>query len=205
MLIGRNGFAAFSEYDLPTNLEHFLEQLQKKIEADSTLASADEEEYVQQKGRENALQGIEFDVANITVTQREENIPAEYFSNRFMMDDRRSYSKPVITFHLPFTGDAQVLRCRPSTRLMVADEIDVERGHVIFEAINFNNNADEVAAARDQVVKHLTEQAGHVNTDITAHNARLENFIRESVRGAKAKLKDQSDFLSKLGNKQKNG
>ena len=205
MLISRHGFRAFTEYDLNANLENFLTQLRKEIEADTTLATADEEAYIQQKVAAKILKGIEFDTSNITLTQREEQIPARYFPDQFFMrGERSSYPKPVITFHVPFSGDKQFLHFQPTTRLMVSEEVSVDNSHVLFDVVNFSNDADQVAKERDGVVRHLTEQAGYLNKDIAAYNSRLESFVREAVRGAKVKFKDQSGFLDKLGNKPKN-
>ncbi len=205
MLISNRGFRAFTEYDLDANLQNFITQLRKEIEADSSITTTDEEEYVRQKVVAKTLTGIEFDTSNIAVTQREEEIPSRYFPSGFMIDEGESYPKPIITFHIPFTGDEQFLHCKPSTMLMVSDEVDVESGHVIFDIINFSNNAEQVAKQRDEVVGHLTQKAGFLNKDIVAYNGRLEGIVRDALRNAKTKHKDQSDFLGKLGNKPKNG
>lgn len=205
MLIGERGFRAFTEYDLEAYLNHFLNQIREEIQSDISVTTADDEEYVRQKVTEKTLSGIEFDASNITVTQREEQIPARFFPNSIMIDEGRSYPRMVVTFHLPFTGDVQLLQCQPSTRLMVSDEIDIEDGSVIFDVINFNNDAEQAAKARDEMVNNLTQQAGYVNKDIAAYNSRIEGVVREAVRSARAKFKDQSDFMGKLGNKPKNG
>src|SRR5580693_8238758 len=101
MLVSRRGFRAFTEYDLGANLRNFQAQLRKEIESDSSVATTDEEVYVRQKVEAKTLPGINFDTDNITITQREEQISARYFPNSFMVDEGRSYPKPVVTFHLP--------------------------------------------------------------------------------------------------------
>lgn len=205
MLISQHGFHAFTDYDLDGTLRNFSEKLRKEIESDSSVATTDEEQYVRQKVEEKTLSGLEFDTANITITHHEEQIPARYFGSGFMVDEGHSYPKQVITFHVPFKGDSQLLRCRASTWGMVSHEIDTKDGHVVFDVINFSNDADQVAKERDGVVKYLTDQAGYINRDVAAYNSRLESIVREALKSAKLKFKDQSDFLGKLGNKPKNG
>lgn len=203
MLISRNGFHAFSDYDLGANLEKFLADLRKGIDSDPQIGTKDEEEYVQQTLAQRKLEPLALDTENITVTQKEVEIPGRYFPRSFDVDSYESYPKPVITFHLPFSGNPDFLRCRPSTFMMASEDIAVENNEILFEIINLSNDADAVKRDRDQALKRLTEMVGYVNNDINAYNSKLEGVIRSAIQGAKAKFKAQGDFLDSLGNKPK--
>lgn len=203
MLINKYGFRAFKEYDLSANLDKFLRDLRAEIEVDTNVSFANEEEYIKSKLEEKTLSGLEIDTEDITVTQREEMISSEYFPHSFDVDRGQEFPKPVVTFHIPYEGNEQLLKCRPSTMVMVSHEIATEGSNIIFDVINFGNDTEQVKRQRDEVVKYLTEQSGYINWDINNYNGKLESVIREAFKSAKIKFQGQSDFLNELGNKPK--
>lgn len=200
MLINKYGFHAFTEYDLNANLDKFQRDLIATISSDTTVSTANEEEYIKSKLAEKTLTGLEIDENNVSVTQKEEMISSEYFPNSFDVSRGSSFPKPVVTFHVPFKGNPQLLKCRPSTMLMMSHEVAVEGNKIIFDVINFSNDAEQVKRSRDEIIKHLVQQAGYINRDIEAYNAKLENIIKTAFNHAKTKFQGQSDFLSELGN-----
>jgi hypothetical protein len=105
----------FTDYDLDANLQAFLANLQKDIESDRTAPGANEEEYAGQKVEQYKIAPFVIHPDQVTVSQSEVNIPAKYFPSGFWVDSGKSYPKPVLTFHVPFEGNPQWLKCKPST------------------------------------------------------------------------------------------
>lgn len=203
MLITRHGFRIFTQYDLEANLRQFLANLEKEIESDRDVLTADEGEYIRKKIEGARIGTLVLHADKITVSQKECDIPADYFPGNFSVDRGTSYPKPVLTFHLPFDGDEQWLKCRPSSFVMWSEEVAVSEGEIHFEIINFSNDADKVKKERDDFIRNLEQQAANVNQNLAAYNAKLEAAVKEGVKKAKNKFKVQDDFMSKLGNSRK--
>ncbi len=201
MLINKNGFDAFSEYDLRANLENVLKNLCAEIESDTSVSACEEEEYVRNKLQENMLARLVIDINSVTVTQREEQIPSEYFPWSFDAPRGRNFPKPVVTYYVPFTGDTRLLKCRPSTWLMNSHEIAIDGKNIMFDVINFNNDAEQVKKESSQVIQYLAQQSSHINKDISDFNEKLDAIIRGAFGRAKVKFQEQTDFLGKLGHK----
>jgi len=190
----------FTEYDLDENLRNFLNNIRKEIESDRNILESDENEYKNNKISKHKIEPLSIFPEEITLSQKEYPIPAEYFPAMFDIERGESYPKPVLTFHIPFKGDAQWLKCRPSTFLSWTTEVDVEDSSIIFEIINFDNDVEKVKRDRDSFVKNLQTQIANINQNISNYNKQLESFIEESIKNSKNKFKEQDDFLSKLGN-----
>jgi exonuclease VII large subunit len=199
MLITHRGFNIFNDYDLNANLENFLSNLQKEIESDRSILQVEEKEYTEEKIEKYKKEPLVISPEKITVSQKEFNIPSEYFPSGFWADRGKSYPKPVLTFRIPFNGDYQLFKCIPSTRLLWTEEVSISNNEIIFEIINFHNDAEHIKRERDEFVKRLTQQISNINNNINSYNEKLKKTIEESIKKAKEKFKNQDDFLSKLG------
>lgn len=205
MLITRHGFSVFNEYDLWKNLRSFASKLKSEVESDGSIRTADEEAYVEEKVTLNTIQPLVLHTDKITVTQQEVDIPASFFPSasmhsRFDGDSGQTYSKPVITFHIPFAGNAELLHCQPSSRLMWSEDVAIEGSEILFDIINFNNDAEAVKKGRDELLKNLQANAEHVNKEVAVHNTNLKQVVRTAFQTAKGKFAFQDDVLSQLGN-----
>jgi hypothetical protein len=108
----------FTDYDLDASLGGFLSNLQKEIESDRAVLSANREEYARKKIQQYQVAPLVIHPDQVTVSQKEVNIPANYFPSGFWVDSGKSYPKPVLTFHVPFEGNPRWLKCKPSTFLL---------------------------------------------------------------------------------------
>lgn len=200
MLINRSGLRAFNEYDLSATLEGQLKQIEKQIELDlKTNPPKDKLSYISEQVSKYQIKPLTLDKENITLTTRQEEIPAEYFPNAFFVDKGEYYEKEVLTFQLPFSGDANLLRCVPSTRILWTEEINVENNIISFDVINFNNDAESIKNKRNEVVGFLEKQAQNVNKQVDGYNQSLSKIIEELLNKITGKLSGHSQFLSQLG------
>ena len=200
MLITQRGFTMFKDFDLEGNLRASISKLQQSIESDSTILNQNEESYIILKTKEYEIAPLVLYIDKITASHQEFDIPASYFSSGFMMRDRQSFPKPVFTFHLPFDGDSQLLKTKPSTFMMWTDEISVSGNEIKFEIINFSDEVEKIQKSRDEFLSKLQQQITNINNQVNAYNSELKDIITTSIKKAKAKFNTQADILSKLGN-----
>lgn len=199
MLITQRGFRLFTDYELYTTLQGYLVNIERDIQLDPQVLTESEEKYIKRKVQEYKIDPLVLYPDKITVSQKEAQIPAEYFPSGYWVERGKQYPKSVLSFHLPFKGNPQWLRCRPSTFLMWTDEIAILNNEIIFEIINFNNDAEAVKKERDIFIKRLEEQVRNIENEISVYNTKLEGMVQKAVKKAKDKLKEQDDFLNKLG------
>src|SRR5690606_41265453 len=60
----------------------------------------------------------------------EKVIPSRAFPRDFYVHDGKSYRKDVITFHIPVSGNLQLPRTTPSTRLMWTMPVDFDQNEI---------------------------------------------------------------------------
>jgi len=205
MLVNRSGFRIFNEYDLSTTLDGQFSRVKKEVEIGiKTSRPKNEAEYIADQLEKYKINILIFRPDDLTVTTREEMIRSEYFGSGFLVDPGKSYSKEVFSFHLPFSGDESLLHCVPSTRIMWTEEIAIEDKEIVFDIINFYNDAEKIKADKDRILKYLIEQAEHVNKQINQYNSNLEQIIRTAIGQTIDKITQQSELLSRLGVPSKN-
>ncbi|MFA6306594.1 MAG: toll/interleukin-1 receptor domain-containing protein [Patescibacteria group bacterium] len=200
MLVNRSGFRIFNEYDLGATLDAQFSRVKKDVEINVKISRPENEaKYIADQLEKYKIQALIFRQDDLTVTTREEMIRSEYFGSGFLVDPGKSYSKEVFSFHLPFNGDESLLHCVPSTRIMWTEEVAIEDKEIVFDIINFYNDAEKIKADKDRILKYLIEQAEHVNKQINQYNSNLEQIIRTAIGQTKDKIAQQSELLSKLG------
>ncbi|MDO8503349.1 MAG: toll/interleukin-1 receptor domain-containing protein [bacterium] len=200
MLFNKSGFRAFNDYDLRVTLENQLNQLKSKIETDlREKPPQDKFAYISEQVSLNKIKPLELHVENLTMIPSQQMVPSEYFPSGFFVREGNEYPKEIITFHLPFTGDAELLHCVPSTRILWTEEIALSGGEIIFDLINFSNNVEDIQRKKDEVLNFLQKQTTNVNNEVNGFNDKLPNEIENIINQTEHKLSESSEFLSKLG------
>lgn len=114
---GRNEFVAFSELDGFRVLENRKGQALQAIkdQVDDYILNVNKAECLEHLVSEYSMPPLEIYGDELTVSVEERMIPAEWHPHSYFVDGGQSYPKDVYTFHLPFSGDAQLLKVRAST------------------------------------------------------------------------------------------
>ena len=106
-------------------------------------------------------------------TDREAMVPAERYQG-FETNMRRACRKQVVRYHLPFTGDFNLLKYMPSTRILWTQNVPVENGEVCFDAIVWHDDSESVKREWEEFLNSLRTQVGYSTSEVNAYNARLE-------------------------------
>jgi len=196
MLITRSGFYAFNEYDLTATLDAQLKKLRDEVKL---YTKANELNKIPSLSEKYKIQLLEFNIQNLTVEIKNAKIPAEVFPSGFFVIRGNSYDKDVLVFHLPFSGDQNLLRCVPSTRVLWTEEIAIENNEIIFELIKFIDNSEEIARQKDKFIDLLNKQSTNVNKQVEQYNNSIDGIIKETKMLTHEELSKQDEFLTKLG------
>lgn len=128
----------FGERELRDFLEASKANIAHSIESekDDYILNVNEDDYVAHKVSEATVENLEIHVDDIYASSSEQMIPAERFPRDFNVYSGKSYKKDVIKFHVPISGNIQLLHCVPSSRILWTMEIEVSRDEFCFEIIN---------------------------------------------------------------------
>ena len=199
MLINKNGFRAYNEYDLSQTLEREFEKLTDEVKR-RNLDENTEEELIKELIAQAKVSPLKFQEDEIAVDSEEQMIRSEHFPNSgFIVRRGESYPKNVYTFYLPFSGDSSLLRCVPNTRILWTEEIATEGENVIFQLIDFRNSTEDLKKERDRVIKFLKDQAVNVNSQVMAHNEKIEGFVRQKIEKEARKRENITNTINELG------
>ena len=115
--MSQNAFKLFAERSFFDVCQERRQRIYTEIKAANAdyLLNANEDDLV-----EHYLAKLRFDPIIMypdqkTISGREAYIPAEWFPGDFNVSRGQSYPKYVVTFHVPYTGDTELLKL-PNTR-----------------------------------------------------------------------------------------
>ena len=192
----------FNEGSLRDVLEGRSKKLKAEIEAQDRnyLLNANETQLIQHFTDKYRVEPLEIHADRIYASDREELIPAERFDNfRFNVERGGKYRKQIVTYHIPFTGDQDLLRYAPSTRILWTQEVNVTNEEILFDLINWSDDATTIARDAESFLNSVKTQAGHVATEVNAFNARFDAEVAGVIKSRKAELLRKSSLLASLG------
>jgi len=195
----------FAESDLSAVLDGQKQAMLREIESEppNKLLNVNESDYVQYLANKYRIEPIVFNFEALQVSHSEKMIPVEQnpFNSgaRFSHFRKEAYPRQVITFHLPFSGEPELLKCQPSSWIMWSTDIAVTQGEVRFDLINWQNEAEQLKREQNEIIDRIRKQNENVTKDVTSFNSQLEEQARQVMSGRKTQLLKQSSLVESLG------
>ena len=196
-----NGFHAFSEYDGFSMIDGQKKQIVSAInsQTDDYILNVNKTEYIEHLVSKYTISPIEIHRDQLTVSTYEKQIPAEMFPFNYHVREGKTYPKDVIKFHLPFTGDPQLLKVRASAYSLSAPMITVEADCICFEIVNFDLKPELIQQDSDQIINSLIGQNQNLTNDLSQFNATIESQASQAFDARKQHLLKKNDLISALG------
>lgn len=194
----------FAELDLSAYLEALVQQVAHEVaaEAPDRLLGMNETRYLEYLTAKAHVEPLVLDWDGCSVSDHEAMIPGEWFPGggfAYAVEPGERYRKQVITYHIPFEGDASLVRCAPSTRLVWTAEVAISGASISFDVVNFSNNAESIKAEAQSTIKNMKTQYAHLSQQVSAFNEQLDTRVREIVSRRKGELLKRSSLLDSLG------
>lgn len=183
----------------------FLEQTKNSIrlavenEADEYLLNVNEETYLDHMVDRFTIDPLEIHTDKVYASTHEAEIASELFPRDFYIRDGTSYKKDVINYHIPFTGNPELLRYIPNPRIMWSIPVTIKDSEIIFEIINFRNDPEQIKREADENIKKIMTNYGHLNSQIASFNNSVREEAKRAFRGRKEHLLKKNNLLSSLG------
>lgn len=197
----RNEFLAFSDYDGFSTIENQKRSISSAINSqpDDYILNVNKEEYIAHIISEFSIEPLEIHEDQITASTYEAQIPAERHPSDYYVHSGKSYPKDVIKYHLPFTGDPELLKFRASSFTLSPPRITVEDGCICFEIINFNLTPERIKQQAESTVNSIISQNNNTTKDLNAFNAQVETLASQAFDARKQQLLKKNDLMSSLG------
>ncbi len=197
----RDGFTAFSEYHGSRMIERQRSSIAQDIkdQTDDYILNVNKEEYIQHLVDKYSFSPIVLHKDELTVSIHEEMIPAEMFPRTYFLDGGGGYPKDVYVFHLPFSGDQQLLKVRASTHSLSSPKINVKNGCIIFKIINFDLDAQRIKQNSDHMIQNLETENAYLTRDLEQFNASIEQYATQVFDRRKEQFLNKYDMIAALG------
>src|SRR5258706_683326 len=191
----------FREVWLRDFLEARLINLHEEIQSAGKdyLLNANETKYVDYLLSRYRVDPLLISFDQQTISDREEMIAAERFPFDFGVEEGEEYPKQVITYHLPFSGDQELLRCKPSSWIDWTARVQTTKSEICFEEVNWRDDPAQIRSAADEIIRSIRTLYESVGREVAAFNDSLEAKIRAAIHDRKGALLGQSNLLAALG------
>ncbi|MBE9100761.1 hypothetical protein [Vacuolonema iberomarrocanum] len=198
---GHSELVAFSELDgsdfIKTRKTQALQAI--KDQSDDYILNVNKAEYIEHLVSKYSIHPLEIHPDQLSVSVEERMIPAESHPSLYHVDRGQSYPKDVYTFHLPFSGDPQLLKVRASNYIISAPHIKIAGQDIQFEIINFNKDAESIRREADRIVGQLTSQNQYLTNDLASFNSSLSSQLNQLFESRREQLLKKHDLISALG------
>ena len=171
-----------------------------RLEKQDYLLNVNESEYLTHLESEYSLQPITFHVNQISMDAEEQMVPAERFpAYQFAVSRGSAYKRQVFTFHLPFSGTSDLLRCQPSQSAILPCRVQVASDEIKFQVIDMFESADRVRQEKEQILKSLETSRACLASEVSRHNAGLLLPLRSEVEKRKGEILKQRQIADSIG------
>lgn len=201
-MIKRDWDLLFSGADLDTALRHQLSRIPESIDgiAESQLLSTSDEQLVAAVIADLGVEPLELHEDKITVDSRDAKIDVSHDFLRGGWGDGPTYANGVeVTYHLPFSGDKELFKCRPSSFSLNPPRAVVGSGELRFP---YDQPDGDVLATRrdfDEDRGKIREWVDRQRRQIDDFNASLTQAVGTAVAQRRAVLEKRKADLGALG------
>jgi hypothetical protein len=171
-------------------------------EKENYILNVSETSYIEFLSQEHQVEGLTIFFDNVSVSSREEHIPADQFPSGFYVRQGKSYPRQVVTYHIPYTGNRSLFRFRPSQSIGWTTKVLVTDDEIRMDAVVFYDGEEGATRVKSQMDYHIgamTQQYSFIVEEIERYNQGLLEVISELFHGRKDRVLKQRNVLASLG------
>lgn len=143
--------------------------------------------------------------AEISVEQNEVDIDVSRDPNRFFFDRSSPFyvKGTMITFYIPFTGEALFFTVQPSSFYMQRYYGDIRNGCLVYSISNTDHNSEYVKNTFERYLREIKEYLETQRKESVSYNSSLGSIIRSQIQTRKEKILKDRNMVATLGYKLK--
>lgn len=177
-----------------------LAQIEQKDE--NEILNISEQQYAEFLIQDHLIDIPVLDFENMSVESVEKEISADKFPRSFDVLSGEKIKKDVIVYHIPYTGDINILRNRGLDKMVISGgsiEVGVRTDTITTEIISFNDNPEKIKKEFESNKKRILSNYTIIKKDCERFNNYLLDFALVNIQQRKKKLLSKNSLLSSLG------
>ncbi len=205
----RHNESLFCKYDLRTVIDNQTRAMVAAIDEieGKQLPTRLVDAWAKEFAARYSITPITLDESGIRVDQEEVEVDASCDFGRAIFDRGRPFNvKGVsVSFFIPFAGEEDLLRCRPSTFTMNPPHGDVDGRTLI---VTFTRTDHDSVAVKAEFERQLGSIKGYLETiahDVGSFNAGLRDIAKQHVERRMEKVRKDQAMIAGLGFPRRNG
>lgn len=199
----RHTFRMFREGKLADYFQQKRDEIQRTLQhkSEDYILNVNETEFVKYLVNKYTLDSININFEDQFIDEPyEKDIPAERFPQfRFNVRPGESYPTPATIYHLPYTGNEDLLKYSPNSHLSSGTEIFLDNQCICFEVISLGGDPAEMKENADKVISDFKTQLEYLAPKLEKFQAQLPTIIDELFQQRKQEILDKHQFVASLG------
>lgn len=194
-------FNIFAENSFIRVVEAQKQKIRERIDRESQnyILNVNEEEYLTHIVSEFEINPLTLEFNQRHITTREAAIPAEQFGRGYAVHPGRSYTKQVITYHIPFSGDPALLHCHPNPGMMNSCRVYIDNHCVCFDIVDFSGNPEDIKREYESTMRIICGQADSLTKNVADYNAQLRALAQDFFHSRRNVLLERNKVVEALG------
>ena len=193
----------FYTYDLRGTTENQEQGLAKEINAmsENEVLNTSQEDMVKYLTDKWVINPLVIDESGIETNVGDAQIDVSGDFRRAIFDRSRPFhiTGTRVTFYVPFTGDSDLFKCRPSTFSLNPPRATIRGNELVFTYDLTEEQASEVKGKFERDLNQTQAHAGWVNEDVTKFNAILPENARQRLAARREKLLKDRNLVESIG------
>lgn len=199
----RNRNYLFSDFDLRQSLENHENDMYREIDAIDPnrllntsvddLCNYYEDEYVADPPRLHDDQ--------ITIDQGETRIDVSHDRDRYIRDRSKPFhiTGIAVTFFVPFEGESELFKCRPSASTSAPPRAEVGNGELRMRYDKSDHDAERLKAEFQRELGEINRYLEWVQKDVAAFNKTIRQKAETRINHRREKLLKDQGLVAGLG------
>lgn len=191
----------FRKIELRSFLEKCLDMLNQEVQSEdkNKLLNMNKTKYIEYLVDRYQIEPLVFFWDKKYVTECEEIIPAAWFPSDFFVEEGEEYSKQIITYHIPYSGNKNLLNCSRSNFLGWSIEVEIEGSEISFDIINWRDDPEEIKRDAEEIILNIQKQENYIKSEVHGFNSNLENKTCQIFQARKVLILKQYNLIESLG------
>jgi hypothetical protein len=193
----------FSQYDLRGTMQNHEQKMFGEIDAidGNRLLNTSIDDLCDYFEQEYSIKVPQLDDKSIQVDQGEARVDVSRDHDRFIIDRSQPFyiTGTKVTFYIPYQGDANLFKCKPSTFTFNPPRASVTENEVRLEYTLTHHDADRVKSTFERDLSEISKWLDWIAKDVSRFNQSVRGKARQRIEARREKLLKDQGLAASLG------
>jgi hypothetical protein len=192
-------FTPFGEYFFSALASSVQERLTQAVGQVATTPETNLADHTARLPAQFAIEPLDLDIENASRSERSETATAEQFDFYSGRNAGESYTRQVVTIHVPFTGEPDLFRCHPLTRTHCTRPVWLAGTELCFDVPMPTHGPFDLKGEVQRMLSCLQQNTTCLAQEIAQFNHSLVASATKLLAQKQAEASERSSMLDSLG------